>query len=349
MKGLARLDISPEIIFEQVHEFMMAHDPIYEFVSARSAQPSRHSVAVIAPFNPTRTTESTQRFTHRARRVLSLAQEEAERLNHPVIDTGHLLRGLLRDKSGIAGNVLRDLGTTRENLEPILLELRPAGTEELQKTPVLTEEIKQALDLALDEVGRMGHKLIGTEHLLLGLMRQSDTPAIQALARLGISPEEVRRAIQRILDQSPISGMGQKTNPSVVQSPAEVTYQQQVAAPLMQYLVDSLQNNRLTLEQVRDLLGIFVPEVLSPPEKVGLLREFFHLSGLGGRELEVTIRDNQTQALDAQFVLRLDEVLNMIERILRQMPSLPGVLMLEFKEGSRTVQIRTGAPPDQPA
>ncbi len=292
-------------------------------------------------------TNRMERFTQRARRVLSLAQEEAERLNYAVIGTEHLLRGLLREEEGIAGRALLGLGVTRDNLESILLELRPPAADKLQNSPELTEEIKHALELAVAEARHMGHHYIGTEHLLLGLARQNDTPAIIALARLGISSEDIRNATRRVLQEIPADQEQAKPGVSIAQPPAEVTYRLQVAAPLMQYLVDSLQNNRLTLEQVRDLLGIFVPEVLSPPEKVGLLREYFRLSGLGGRELEVAIRDNQTQALDAQFVLRLDEVLNAIERLMQVTLSVPDTVMLEHKDGGKTIQIQTRTTPDQ--
>jgi len=145
-----------------------------------------------------------ERFTQRARRVLSLAQEEAERRQHNYIGTEHLLLGLMREEGGVAGRVLRDLGLEQSRVEDLVERLTRAST---RTTPIqldLSPGTRKVLELAVDEARRMGHHYIGTEHLLLGLVRQSEGVAIDVLKRLGVSPEEVRRQTRRVLQESPM-------------------------------------------------------------------------------------------------------------------------------------------------
>jgi ATP-dependent Clp protease ATP-binding subunit ClpC len=145
-----------------------------------------------------------ERFTQRARRVLSLAQEEAERLQHGQIGTEHLLLGLMREEGGVAGRVLRELGLDQRRVEELVVRLTDSGSRIPTGTLDLSAGTKKVLELAVDEARRMGHHYIGTEHLLLGLVRQQDGVAIDVLRRLGISPEEVRRQTRRVLSESPV-------------------------------------------------------------------------------------------------------------------------------------------------
>jgi len=151
-----------------------------------------------------------ERFTQRARRVLSLAQEEAERLQHNYIGTEHLLLGLMREEGGVAGRVLRDLGLEQSRVEELVERLTRASTRTAQIQLDLSPGTKKVLELAVDEARRMGHHYIGTEHLLLGLVRQSEGVAIDVLKRLGVSPEEVRRQTRRVLQESPMQSSQEK-------------------------------------------------------------------------------------------------------------------------------------------
>ena len=145
-----------------------------------------------------------ERFTQRARRVLSLAQEEAERLQHNHIGTEHLLLGLMQEEGGVAGRVLRELGLEQRRVEELVERMTRATTRSSDTKLDLSPGTKRVLELAVDEARRMGHHYIGTEHLLLGLVRQSDGVAIDVLRRLGVSPEEVRRQTRRLLQESPV-------------------------------------------------------------------------------------------------------------------------------------------------
>jgi ATP-dependent Clp protease ATP-binding subunit ClpC len=152
-----------------------------------------------------------ERFTQRARRVLSLAQEEAERLRHNYIGTEHLLLGLLREEGGVAGRVLRDLGLEQRRVEELVEEMTRASARTSNTAAELSPGTKRVLELAVDEARRMGHHYIGTEHLLLGLVRQSEGVAIDVLKRLGVSPEEVRRQTRRVLQESPVQSTSTET------------------------------------------------------------------------------------------------------------------------------------------
>ncbi len=145
-----------------------------------------------------------ERFTQRARRVLSLAQEQAERLQHHQIGTEHLLLGLMREEGGVAGRVLRDLGLDLRRVEELVRRLSTAGDRGRSSQLDLSPGTKKVLELAVDEARRMGHHYIGTEHLLLGLVRQQEGIALDVLRRLGVSPEEVRRQTSKVLQESPV-------------------------------------------------------------------------------------------------------------------------------------------------
>ncbi len=144
-----------------------------------------------------------ERFTQRARRVLSLAQEEAERMQHSYIGTEHLLLGLMREEGGVAGRVLSELGLEQRRVEELVERMtsskRTSGPTQMDLSP----STKKVLELAVDEARRLGHHYIGTEHLLLGLVRQTDGVAIEVLKRLSINPEDIRRQTRRILQEDP--------------------------------------------------------------------------------------------------------------------------------------------------
>ena len=146
-----------------------------------------------------------QRFTQRARRVLSLAQEEAERMQHNYIGTEHLLLGLMREEGGVAGRVLKELGLEFEQVE----QLVESKTQSGQRAPFakidLSPGTKKVLELAVDEARRMGHHYIGTEHLLLALVRHNEGIAVDILNELDISPEQIRKQTRRVLQDSPSS------------------------------------------------------------------------------------------------------------------------------------------------
>jgi len=142
-----------------------------------------------------------QRFTQRARRVLTLAQEEAERLSHNYIGTEHLLLGLVKEENGVAGRVLRELGAKPDRVAEMVERMTGAGRRSTTGKLDLTPRTKQVIEYAVDEARKLGHSYIGTEHLLLGLIRQGDGVAIDVLRQLGLTPDRIRRETLRAVQQ----------------------------------------------------------------------------------------------------------------------------------------------------
>jgi ATP-dependent Clp protease ATP-binding subunit ClpC len=172
-----------------------------------------------------------ERFTQRARRVLSLAHEEAERLHHDYIGTEHLLIGLIREEGGVAGRVLRELGLDQVRMKEVVERLTGMGRYVGGKIE-LSPGTEKVLQIAIEEARRMGHHYIGTEHLLLGLVRQDEGVGLDVLRRLGITPEQVRRQTRRILQESP--------SRRVSRPPAAGKEKKQQKTPLVDQLATNL-------------------------------------------------------------------------------------------------------------
>ncbi len=140
-----------------------------------------------------------ERFTQRARRVLSLAHQEAERARREVIGTEHLLLGLMEEDGGVAGRVLHELGLETERVREIIRRLAPGGGTPSKKLE-LAPDTQLVLENAIEEARRLGHHYVGTEHILLGLVRTEGT-ALEVLSKLGITPEQIRRQTSRVLKE----------------------------------------------------------------------------------------------------------------------------------------------------
>jgi len=144
------------------------------------------------------------RFTKRARHVLTLAQEEAQRLHHGYIGTEHLLLGLIGEKKGMASRVLKGLGVKPQRVQQIIERISGPSRQASFGKVYLTPRTKQVIELAFDEARRLGHHYIGTEHLLLGLVRQGDGVAIDVLKSLGVSLDKVRTETTRGMMKNPV-------------------------------------------------------------------------------------------------------------------------------------------------
>jgi ATP-dependent Clp protease ATP-binding subunit ClpA len=140
-----------------------------------------------------------ERFTDRARRVVVLAQEEARLLNHNYIGTEHLLLGLIHEGEGVAAMVLESLGISleavRAQVEEIIGQGQSAPTGHIPFTP----RAKKVLELSLREATQLGHNYIGTEHILLGLIREGEGVAAQVLVKLGADLSRVRQQVIQVL------------------------------------------------------------------------------------------------------------------------------------------------------
>ena len=148
-----------------------------------------------------------EKFSERARRVLSLAQEEAQRFNHNYIGTEHILLGLVRETEGVAARVLSGLGVDLSKVRSAVEFIIGRGEKPAQGEIGLTPRAKKVVELAVDEARRMNHTYIGTEHLLIGLLREGEGVAAGVLESLGVTLEKVRTETHRILSNSS-SGSG---------------------------------------------------------------------------------------------------------------------------------------------
>jgi len=141
------------------------------------------------------------RFTERARKVLSLAQEEAQRFQHNYIGTEHLLLGLVRENGGIAGAVLHNLGVEIKKVRSAVVFIIGRGDRGVPGALALTPRTKKVIELAADEARHLGHDYIGTEHLLLGLAREGEGIAAGVLQSLGVSLQNVRAVTLKMLNR----------------------------------------------------------------------------------------------------------------------------------------------------
>jgi len=143
-----------------------------------------------------------ERFTERARQVVVLAQDEARALKHNYIGTEHILLGLLREEEGLAARALESLDITVEEVRAQVARIVGQGDEVTTGQIPFTPRAKKVLDLALREALSLGHDYIGTEHILLGLVRENEGVAARILLDLGADAEKVRDEIIRTLPGS---------------------------------------------------------------------------------------------------------------------------------------------------
>jgi len=143
-----------------------------------------------------------ERFTDRARRVVVLAQEEARMLNHNYVGTEHILLGLIHEGDGVAAKALESLGISLEAVRAQVEEIIGQGQQIPSGHIPFTPRAKKVMELSLREALQLGHDYIGTEHILLGLIREGDGVAAQVLIRLGADLNRVRQQVITVLYQS---------------------------------------------------------------------------------------------------------------------------------------------------
>jgi ATP-dependent Clp protease ATP-binding subunit ClpC len=142
-----------------------------------------------------------QRFTDRARRVVVQAQKEAGMLGHDYLGTEHLLLGLIHEGNGVAAKALEALGIGSDAVRQRVEEVTVRGEQVPSGHIPFTEQAKDVLKLALQESHDLGHDYIGTEHILLGLIREGDGVAARVLSALGADLDRTREQVIRILDE----------------------------------------------------------------------------------------------------------------------------------------------------
>jgi ATP-dependent Clp protease ATP-binding subunit ClpC len=193
------------------------------------------------------------RFTERARKVIILSKEEARRFNHDYIGTEHLLLGLIREGEGVAAAVLQKLGLS---LEAIRLEIeklvQPGPTTQILGDIPFTPRAKKVLELAAEEARALGHNYIGTEHMLLGLIREGEGVASQVLLNLGLDLGRVRNEIMNILGSS-VPGFDQTHTKS--KTPALDAFGRDLTALARDNKLDPVINRKNEIERVIQILS----------------------------------------------------------------------------------------------
>jgi ATP-dependent Clp protease ATP-binding subunit ClpC len=154
-----------------------------------------------------------ERFTDRARRVVVLAQEEARMLNHNYIGTEHILLGLIHEGEGVAAKALESMSISLEAVREQVTEIIGRGQTAPAGHIPFTPRAKKVLELSLREALQLGHNYIGTEHILLGLIREGEGVAAQVLQKLGADLNKVRQQVIQLL--SGYAGEGGKASAGV--------------------------------------------------------------------------------------------------------------------------------------
>jgi hypothetical protein len=201
-----------------------------------------------------------ERFTRRARHVLTLAQTEAERMLHERITTEHLLLALLGEEAGVASRVLSDAGLSIDPTRRVILETTTTPTQEWGHPIELSGAVKRVLELAVEEARTLHHHYIGTEHLLLGLLRLDDARSRDLFARFEADPADIRdNTLHKIKETSTLSddppGTEMLNEPSILERHEK---EQDVVALIspeeVSRIFDRLRNGGITLDEAVTLL-----------------------------------------------------------------------------------------------
>ena len=180
-----------------------------------------------------------QRFTERARRVILLAQEEAGKLGSSHVGTEHLLLGLVRQEDGVGAQVLRRIGVDFDAVRAqVFAEVEDSSP--VTPEPKLTPKAKRVLELSADEARRMRHNYIGTEHILLALLRQKDGLAAVILGKLGLDLEQARTSVLSYLDVDDPLASGSDATTNAPASPLEQEahkYSDKILAKILQQML----------------------------------------------------------------------------------------------------------------
>lgn len=155
-----------------------------------------------------------EKFSERARQAISLAEEEAKRFGHNYVGTEHILLGLVREPDGVAARVFQNLGVELLKMRSAIEFIIGQSEKPVPGDMGLTPRAKKVIELAVDEARRLNHSYIGTEHLLIGLLREGEGVAVGVLESLGVTLKKVRRETNRILSQTTSDTSSKKVLPT---------------------------------------------------------------------------------------------------------------------------------------
>ena len=195
------------------------------------------------------------KFTERARKVILLAKEEAKRFNHDYIGTEHILLGLIREGEGVAAAVLQKLGLSPEKIRLEVEKLVQSGPSTMVSGDIpFTPKAKKVIELAMEEARSLGHNYIGTEHLLLGLIREGEGVASQVLMNLGLDLNRVRSEVITLLGSSSPAPTGSGTG-SRTKTPALDAFGRDLTQLAREDKLDPVIGRAEEIERVIQILG----------------------------------------------------------------------------------------------
>jgi len=245
------------------------------------------------------------RFTERAQKVLALAQEEAVRLGHNNIGTEHILLGLIREGDGIAAKALIGLGLGLEKIQDEVESLIGRGQE--QPTNIAyTPRAKKVIELSMDEARKLGHTYVGTEHILLGLIREGEGVAARVLNNLGVSLNKARQQVLQLLGSSEASSSSHSGTPANVNTPTLDSLARDLTAVAKEGNLDPVIGRSKEIERVIQVLSrrtknnpvlIGEPGVGKTAVAEGLAQRIV------ANEIPETLRDKRVMTLDMGSVV----------------------------------------------
>lgn len=253
-----------------------------------------------------------ERFTEPARRVLSLAQEEAERFHHHAIGTEHLLIGLAREGEGIAHHILDDFKLDYWELSSTVSELSQMRERQPEQALDLSDETKRVLERAIKESRRQGHASVGTEHLLFGLVENPDAVMTAILARLNVSADDIRQQLSAIF-QRDAQNMRQVRMPGFTRlMPGSLPFTSASVEALK--VLQLIEDGKVTAEQGESLLRALPPTGFPTPQ--GWMQIAKRERENETRNLRVVISDKRTNNVFVDFKLPVQKVQDGLHNLL---------------------------------
>ena len=242
-----------------------------------------------------------EKFTERARKVLTLSQEEAQRFNHNYIGTEHILLGLIKEGDGVAVKVLTGLGVELEKIRQAVESSIGRGESTVSGEIGLTPRAKRVIELAVDEARRLHHNYIGTEHLLLGLLREGEGVAAGVLEGFGITLEKVRAEVVRLLSQNMPQQAQAGARPAATRTPTLDQLSVDLTAAARADKLDPIVGRDKEIERVIQILSRRTknnPCLIGEPGvgKTAIVEGLAHR--IANNEVPITLRDRRLLALD---------------------------------------------------
>lgn len=197
-----------------------------------------------------------ERFTEKAIKVVMLAQEEARRLGHNFVGTEQVLLGLIGESTGIAAKVLKSMGVTLKDARVEVEKIIGRGSGFVAVEIPFTPRAKRVLELSLEEARQLGHNYIGTEHILLGLLREGEGVAARVLETVGADPSKIRSQVIRMVGESQEAvGVGGGSGPSSNKMPTLEEYGNNLTNQAKEGKLDPVVGRKKEIERVTQILG----------------------------------------------------------------------------------------------